>query len=145
MTLGLLEGIPHDRWTWQAFEGQNHAAWIGLHLLISDDWGPVGLGHPETRWVDRWQALLDGGPDPDPARWPSPASILEMMAQGHERYLACLSPLSDEDLSHPTRGALAEYAPVMGTLVDSHIWHEGFHGGQLSVIRKALRLPPVFG
>lgn len=145
MTLGLVADFPHDRWIWQGFEGQNHVAWTCMHLVLSDDWGPTSVGQPEKRFVERWEPRVSAGPDPDPAAWPSPDEILEMMAQAHTRYLSCLEALTDDDLAHPTQGPLAEYAPVLGTLVDSHVWHEGFHGGQIAVIRKALKLPPAWG
>ena len=145
MTLGLLADIPHEKWTWQLFEGQNHVAWTCLHLVLADDWGPTSVGQREKPFVDRWEALVSAGPDPDPARWPSPDALLEMMAQAHARYLSCLEALTDDDLTRPTQGALAPFAPVFGCLVDSHVWHEGFHGGQIAVIRKALNLPPAWG
>lgn len=145
MTLGLLADIPHDRWTWQLFDGQNHVAWTCLHLVLSDDWGPTSLGQSEKCFVERWQDLVSAGPDPTPSRWPSAAALLEMLEQAHSRYLDCLGALTEADLSRPTGGALAEFAPVLGTLVDSHIWHEGFHGGQIAVIRKGLGLPPAWG
>ncbi|NDD29772.1 MAG: DinB family protein [Proteobacteria bacterium] len=145
MTLGLLASLPPERWTWQGFPGQNHAAWIALHLAVADDWALVGMGRGEKRRLTAWDERVSGGPDADAARWPDRDEALVVLAEAHERYLAALHELTDADLIRPVEGALAEFAPEFGCLVDSHIWHEGFHGGQLSVVRKQLGLPPVWG
>lgn len=145
MTLGLLDGVPPQRWTWQSFPGQNHVAWTLMHLVIADDWGPTSLGDPSKRFVDRFGDLVGGGPDQAPDVWPSADDILRMMDEAHERFLACFDGITDTDLDRKTAGAIAEYAPDLGCLLDSHVWHEGFHGGQISVIRKGLGLPPRFG
>lgn len=145
MTLGLLEDIPPDRWCWQPLPGFNHAAWVAMHIALADDWGPTSLGQPEKRWVDRYGDLVSAGPADDTARWPSRDEIMAVMEASHERFMACFEGVTEADLERPTSGPIADFAPNLGTLLDSHIWHEGFHGGQLSVIRKALGLPPKFG
>lgn len=145
MTCGLIEDIPHDRWTWQQFPGQNHVSWIILHLTLADDWGPTSLGRPQKQFVERWESFMKAGPDANAGAWPKPETLLSMFNQAHEHFLGCFEGVTDEDLERRTSGPIAEYAPNLGTILDSHIWHEGFHGGQISVIRKALGLPPRFG
>lgn len=145
MTLGLIEDVPTDRWTWQSFAGQNHVAWTLMHLALSDDWGPTALGRPEKQFVGRYGELVAAGPSADPAGWPRADEILDILSNAHARFLACLDEIQDADLARKTSGPIAQYAPDLGTVLTSHIWHEGFHDGQLSVIRKALGMPPRFG
>ncbi len=143
MTLGLVEHIPHEQWTLQPVPGMNHVSWTLMHLLIAEDWGPTALGDPRRPWGEIYDVLVGRGPVPD--GWPEPDAILAALEASHARFLHALSGISDADLDRETSGAIAEYAPTLGTVLDSHIWHEGFHCGQLSVIRKSLALPPRFG
>jgi hypothetical protein len=144
ITLGLVEDVPRPRWTWQPVPGANHVAWTLVHLVVADDWGPASLGDPERRFA-HYERFLEGGPQDDPARYPDPDELLQALGQAHERLLGRLGTLQEADLDRPLTGPLSRYAPDVGTVLHSHIWHEGFHAGQIAVIRKALGLPPRFG
>jgi len=137
MTLGLVEGLPEHGWLHAPFPGANTVAWTLVHLLIADDWGPVSLG--ESRRLEGWDEVLAS------RSFPAPPAILEGLAEAHDRFVERVAELAEADLDRPTRGALAEYAPDLATLLHSHVWHEGFHGGQISVVRKSLGLAPRFG
>lgn len=145
MTLGLVADVPPEQWTFQPLPGVNHVAWCLLHLLLAEDWGPTALGDPRRLWGDRYGSLVAQGPIADPAAYPDAATVLNGLRQTHERFLALLEGVSDADLDRPTSGAISQFAPDLGTLLYSHVWHEGFHGGQIAVVRKALGLPPKFG
>jgi DinB superfamily len=145
MTLGLIEDIPDDQWTYQPFAGANHVAFNLLHLLVSSDWGPTALGDPAHPWVDLFEGVLKQGPLVDRASYPPKEVLLEALAAAQARFTGLLDRLRDEDLDRPTTGAIAEYAPTLGAVLDSHVWHEGFHCGEIAVIRKALGLGPRFG
>jgi uncharacterized damage-inducible protein DinB len=41
--------------------------------------------------------------------------------------------------------AWRKYAPTVADTISFFAWHEGYHAGQVSVLRKALGLPNAFG
>ncbi len=143
-TLGLVESIPDHLWTWQPFEGANHVAWTLLHLLVAQDWGPTALGDPQRDHACH-DELLARGPLSDRALYPGREEILEALARSQARFLERLDEIDEHDLSRETSGPIAAFAPNLGCVLDAHIWHEGFHAGQIAVIRKALGLPVAFG
>lgn len=144
MTLGLLEGIAESDWLHQPVPDGQHVRWILGHLAIADDWALVSLGLPRQR--TQLDAYFTGRPiTPDPNAYPQPQVLREHFDAAHEAYVSRLAAIDETDLQRTTSGPIADFAPNLATLVSSHVWHEGFHGGQLALIRRSLGLPVRWG
>ena len=58
--------------------------------------------------------------------------------------IAAVDKLSDTDFDTPTKGSMAKYAPTLGDLLVLTANHTLMHGGQFTVVRRALGKPVVF-
>jgi hypothetical protein len=67
------------------------------------------------------------------------------MRERRQALLSVLDGLSEEDLSKPTPPGSPEFLPDVASVFETAIWHEGLHSGQVSVVRKALGMPPLMG
>ena len=145
LTLGLLEGISLADWLYQPVANGQHVLWIVAHLTKSDDWALVSLGGSRRlTFLDQYfnKALPIVS---DATAYPSVEEVKALFDSAHHDFITRLSKIDESDLDRVTSGPIAEFAPNLGTLLVSHVWHEGFHCGQLAMIRRSLGLPVRWG
>ncbi len=146
MTLGLLQQIEGNQWFAQVVPGGQHALWIAGHFAVADDLGLRSVG-VERRFLEEFDGVF-GGSAPvtgDAGAYPDVPRVLRCVEEAHERFIGALERVTEADLARESSGAISEFAPDLGTLVSAHVWHEGFHTGQLALIRRGLGLPVCFG
>lgn len=145
MTTGLLEGLAERHGLHQPVAGGQHALWIVGHLALADDWGLVSLGSARRlASMDRFFA----GSAPiaaDASAYPPVEEAMRCLESAHEGLITRLGEIDEADLDRMTSGPIAAFAPDLATLLMSHVWHEGFHTGQLALIRRSLGLAVRWG
>ena len=145
-TLALVDDIPFDAMQLQAAPDQRHPTWILGHLLLADTYLLFLLGI-EALADDAPTLLEHFGPASAPAARPDYYSKLQLMdrlRRTNVDRLARVVVMSDLDLAQPIPDALlAQAQPTIGHHLHSLVFHEGYHGGQLSSWRKTHGLPAV--
>ncbi|MBU0641554.1 MAG: DinB family protein [Planctomycetes bacterium] len=145
-TLGLLEEIPADKACHQIFPGANHALWIVGHLAAGENSFLTSLAGVTTDFPAEWNDLFATGstPHPDPGKYPTLTEVRAQLDRRREELIRWFKDMSDEQLAAPLPAEYEAFARNHAALLPSIAWHEGLHAGQLTVIRKALGLPPRF-
>jgi hypothetical protein len=146
ITLGMLEDIPHDRWCLQPIPDANHAMWIGGHLAATDDFFLVKVGGRTSALPAGWNELFATSSKPvsDLGAYPAPSEIQRQLADRRKDLKSWFQSLKEPELLAPLPGGM-RFAANVAELMPSVAWHEAWHGGQLSLVRKALGLAPKFG
>lgn len=146
-TLALVADVSQEQMCLQASQGEQHPAWVLGHLLLADSYLLFLLeaeGLP-----DDFQALLDtygpeASPSADLARYDTRADLVQRLASTNARRVAAVRALPDAGFERPMSDAvLARTQPTIGHHLQSQVFHEGYHAGQLSAWRRAHGLPPV--
>jgi len=134
-----------QQWTFQAHPACNHALWFAGHMATSDNFFLSLVAPEKATQLPDFQARFGMGSQPtnDPAAYPSPESVQEVMRERRQALLAVLDSFSDEDLARKTPAGAPEFLPDVGSVFELAIWHEGQHSGQLSVARRALGHKPL--
>jgi hypothetical protein len=146
-TLSLVAGVPQSAACSQAFEGEHHPAWIVGHLLLADSYLLHLLGVEELG-SDFSRLLTCFGPGATPTPEPGPYDSLDVLVArlrdtGEERVVA-VHQLAAADYSRPLPDpVLARVQPTIGHHLNTLIYHEGYHGGQLAAWRRNHHLPPA--
>lgn len=128
--------------------GANNVAWQLAHLATAESFllngqlpgvtypelpaGIVGLGTERT-----------GRTDPEGGYLPK-AQYLEWLDKVRAATVAAVEKLTDADLDRPVTNSMAKFAPTLGALLILTANHTLMHGGQFSVVRRALNKPVVF-
>ena len=66
----------------------------------------------------------------------------------HERRATLIdwfSAMGADELAEPLPDDLQAFAPNRAALMPSIAWHEGFHAGQLTAVRRSLGMESMFG
>ncbi len=144
-TLRMVQDIPTDKLTYQPVPNANHALWILGHLARSDDLFQSELGGRKSVLDASWAKVFDTGTKPvsDRKTYPPIEQIKVGLDRSHKALVEWLASLDEQKLASPLPGDWAKFAPTYGDVAGSITWHEGFHAGQLSVIRRGLGLPPT--
>lgn len=152
-TLKLLEGFPPDKLcTIPDFKAggacAHHVIWLMGHMATTDEYFLKTLGGIESLTLsDEWHTIFGGGSKPvaDPSKYPSADELRRAMSEQHEKLVGWFASRSPEELAAPMPEKWRKYAPTLADFAFFLAWHEGYHGGQLSVLRKAFGLAPAFG
>jgi uncharacterized damage-inducible protein DinB len=146
-TLAFFEDIPADQLCHSPVSGGNHALWILGHLAQTDDFFLNALGGEPAALPEEYASLFGMGSTPvtDPSAYPSVDDIKTAMAAQRERMVSWFSGMSAERLDAPLQGDFSRFATSHANLMSSLAWHEGLHAGQLTMIRRSVKLAPKFG
>lgn len=149
----VLEGFPSDKITLlpEFKDGgavANHALWIAGHLATTDDWFLQQMGvSAELELCSSWHETFGGGSKPvdHASTYPAYSDVLESLKTQRDRLIAWFSARSEAELAAPSPEKWSKYAPTVADFAFFLAWHEGYHAGQLSVVRKQVGLGPAFG
>lgn len=147
MLSALLKDWPQDKWTFQNAPSDGHALWQMGHLAMTYAWVENSLVGTKPEFPERYNALFGFGSKPvdNPALYPSVAEVRSAMERGWERVAKITGAMKESDLAKAPAGDTGGMAKDKGEMVRLLVWHEGWHQGQLSSLRKALGLPGVLG
>jgi uncharacterized damage-inducible protein DinB len=82
---------------------------------------------------------------PDPNDYPPPESVLALMRECRAAFLAVLENLSEADLTKPAPKGGPGFIKDIAGFFEFVVFHESTHMGQVTVARRALGHPPLFG
>jgi uncharacterized damage-inducible protein DinB len=134
-----------EQWVFQVHPQCNHALWFVGHMATIDNFFLSLVAPDKTRPMPELQSQFGMGSQPtnDPAAYPPPDSVLEVMNERRAALLAALDGMTDDDLAQKTPSGAPEFLPDVASVFELAIWHEGQHNGQLSVTRRALGHKPL--
>lgn len=145
-TLALAADIPPEKMQLQTARDERHPAWLLGHLLLADTYLLSLLAVQPL--ADDFRLLLERyGPSSMPAaqgEYDSKQELIDRLTWTHGLRLARIRTMTAQDLAQPMPDAvLARAQPTLAHHLQSLVFHEGYHGGQLSSWRKAHRFSPV--
>ncbi len=142
-TLKLVQDIPPDKLTYQPASSTNHALWVLGHLACTDNYFLTSLAKLEPVIEESWNKLFGMGSEPtdDPQRYPSPDEVKAGLEKARTALAAWFQSMDEHQLLSPLPDEMSSFAPNFAALMCSIAWHEGFHAGQLSAVRRSLGLP----
>jgi hypothetical protein len=146
-TLSLAAEIAPEQMTRQSVAGERHPAWILGHLLLSDTY-LLFLLKARDLSADFSQLLKKYGPEAPPAsqpeRYDPRDKLVARLNETNAIRIERVGGMTAEELSRPTPDpVLARTQPSIGQHIQSLVFHEGYHAGQLSAWRKARGLTPT--
>lgn len=141
----VIESIPADQAMYQASESDNHLLWTVGHLASTYDWFLLLLTGRKGGISDEHHRLFgyQSRPVSDPAAYPPLAEVKERYRAAFRRFMAAAKALKPADLGKPPAAESHGFARTRHELLLRAAWHEGWHTGQLSSLRRALGLPPL--
>jgi uncharacterized damage-inducible protein DinB len=146
---GMLASFKTPKeWTHQVHPSANHAMWFAGHMASADNFFVGAIVPTKTITMPPGYKEMFGmgsKPSPNPAEYPPPEEVLRVMRERRQALLSALDSLSEADLSKPVPKGGPEFIKDLAGMFEMAIWHEGLHTGQLSIARRALGNPPLFG
>ena len=145
-TASIVKDWPADKWTAQPSGLANHAVWSLGHLAVSMPFFASVAGVTISPLPESYGPLFSAGTKPTAAAtdYPPAAEVVAAFTQATADFIAAIEKLTDADLAQPSPKADGFFAITKLDAVARASWHEGWHTGQLVLVRKALGLPPLF-
>lgn len=139
-TLALVADVSSGAMRWQAAPGERHPAWILGHLLLADAYLLFLFGTQPL--PDDFSGLIERyGPASTPdatTRYDSRDQLIDRLGRANVVRTGHVSAMSARDLARPLADALlAQVQPTIGHHLQSLVFHEGYHSGQLSAWRRS--------
>jgi uncharacterized damage-inducible protein DinB len=143
----MTDDIPADRVTFQPVAGNNHVLWVLGHVAYSDDVIRCTLEGGASTFPKEWAPLFKDGSEPtdDAKRYPAPAELRRVLGETRQALIKWFSSMNEAQLAKPLPKSWQAFARSQGELMSSIAAHETFHAGQLSAVRRALKLGRKLG
>lgn len=145
-TRDLLHGISEEQSVHRRADGEPHAMWIVGHLAVSDEWIEGMIAPFESRLPPIYKALFGHrtNASSDATVYPPFEEAVRHCEAARRSLIQTVRRASETELLRPLGDAGVGLATDPLDAVNKIAWHEGWHGGQLSRIRRSLGLPGVF-
>ncbi len=148
-TLELLEATPPERWFEIPAGFPSNIAWQVGHLTVSQ-YGLLMFRIRGRRPEDldlipgKFRKAYGRGSTPhdDATAQPTPAELLERMAQVYELAKVELAQVTADTLLEPVDMPYAAYPNKLGAILFCPL-HEQIHAGQMGVLRRGLGLDAI--
>lgn len=150
-SLKLLEGVDDRLWFRQPAEGVTHIAWQVGHLAAAQYMLCVTRLRGE---LPEDQELFGPGvrdlfirgsvPAADPAKYPSPGELREILDRVHALARATAMAQSDAELAAT---AIGKPHSLFDTKMGALFWcarHEMLHAGQIGLLKRLLGIPAAW-
>lgn len=126
----------------------NNIAWQLAHLIVAEkfllDGQLPGVVYPEPPAAITSLGIERTGKLDPPEGYLPKVQYLEWCKKMRDATLAAVDKLSDSDFDRPNTNSMAKFAPTLGALLILVANHTLMHGGQFSVVRRALDKPVIF-
>jgi hypothetical protein len=141
----LLKDWPADKLTYQSSPTDGHALWTIGHLATGYSWFAGLLDGQTAELPETYNALFGYGSKPtgDASAYPSRAEVQAVHEKAWQRVLDAAKKLKDADLAKPPAMDSHGLAKSKLEVIRLICWHDGWHQGQVSSLRKAIGLPGV--
>ncbi len=142
---GLLDSVPSDKLTFQPAPTDNHALWTIGHLATAYSWFASLIDGKHATLPDTYNALFGykSVPVGDASIYPHVAEIKRHYTAAYKRLTDAIAALKPTDMNKPTVAESHGFASSRLDAIHKAAWHDGWHSGQISSIRRALSLPPM--
>lgn len=146
----LIAVLDGDDWFHRVHDRANHPLWIVGHLGLADNalaskFAPGTANKPEG-WDDLFWM---GSRIQDRSAYPPVDEVLAYFRERRETLLEVIKGLDDSVFEQPAPGpdepSPIAGAPNLGEMFLFFSRHESLHGGQLSLVHRALGHAPLVG
>ncbi len=143
LTARLVSGFPPDKLTYQSHPTENHLLWQVGHLATGYSWFASMLDGGSGSLGESFDKLFgyQSKPVPDAAEYPPLSDVQRVQDEQYARLLAAAKKVKDSDAAGTMESG--GFAKNKIDLIGKVSWHEGWHQGQISSLRRALGLPSV--
>jgi uncharacterized damage-inducible protein DinB len=142
-TLNLVEDLREEQMCRQSAAGENPPAWILGHLLLADTYLLSMLKVRELS-ADFAELLSKYGPNPTLADYDSKQFLVERLTETGSLRTDAIRRIKNLDQPTPDE-TLVRTQPTIGHHLQTLVFHEGHHCGNIAAWRKAQNLPAVKG
>jgi hypothetical protein len=144
-----IDTVPADKATFQTHATCNHVLWTLGHLASTYNWlsttiDPTGATTPKL--PETYKALFTGEckPTADPSRYPPLAEVRKNYDAAFGAFLKLVEGLKESDLWTKPASDTGGFCSSKIDAAYKCAWHDGWHLGQVTDIRRTLALPSIF-
>ncbi len=145
--LDMMSGIPDDKACAQVEGNPNHKLWTIGHMARSAEWFANMIDGKPLTLPASWEGLFGMGSKPtgDASQYPGLAEVRAAYDAAWARLIGAVRALNDAELAKPPTGETGGFLKDKLDSLNKCAWHEGWHLGQISLLRKALGGTPMMG
>lgn len=145
--MDVIEDYPEDKALYQSAPTDNHLLWTLGHLAVTNGWvlsliealPPDAL--PEAYWKQfGYQSEVVASAD----AYPPYAEVRDAYDRLHDLFMSAMNDSGDDVYTRSLEEKSHGFAKDFGDAALRMAWHEGWHAGQLSSLRRAIGLGPAF-
>ena len=137
------QGIPAEKWLARPSDHSNHLLWIAGHVVVHRALIPKLLGR---EWSAPWAKVFARGAKlAAPEQLPAVEEILRAWVEVSEMLTASLTSAAADVVAQPVKTQLPSFDGTIGGSIAFLSFHETYHMGQMSYLRKWLGYGQVVG
>jgi uncharacterized damage-inducible protein DinB len=137
------QGIPPEKWLTRPSNDSNHLLWVAGHIVVHR---AIILKLLGLAWLAPWAKLFARGAKLlAPEQYPEPGEIQHAWDDVSQKLSASLATVPAEVLAKPAPKESPSFDGTVGGQIAFLCFHETYHVGQMSYLRKWLGYGQVVG
>lgn len=143
----LLKGFPSANLLTQNAATDGHVLWQVGHLGLSASWFASLIDGAPVGVPAKYNELFGPGskPMPDGGIYPAYSDVSRYYETEFKRLCEAAEQTPDIDITLPPAFDSGGFVNDRLHAIELCVWHEGWHGGQISTLRRSLGLPGIMG
>lgn len=147
---GLLsKGVadfPEDKRTFQLSPHDNHLIWTLGHLATTYNWFTGLVGGTPAKLPESFDKAFghEVKPMSDPKAYPPLGEVKKQFEATFNVFIKAVEALPESEVTSACVGETHGFVRDRLDVIEKAAWHEGWHTGQISTLRRALGLKSMF-
>lgn len=143
LTGHLTADFPEEHLLHQTCPTDNHVLWTLGHLAMTYSWCASLIDGKLAPLPETYQGMFGykSVPSPDAGKYPGAADVRRQHHVAFARLMEAIGGLRPEDAHKPPAADSFGFAVDRLDVVYKACWHEGWHQGQISTLRRSLGMP----
>lgn len=144
-TEAMVHSFPEEKAVFQTSPTDNHLLWNIGHLATAYSWFASLIDGRKAELPGQYDQLFGYKSQPvaDTRVYPPLDEVKANYASAYQRLIDAAAAMKDDEVYSPTKEESHGFAASRVEVVYKAAWHDGWHSGQISSLRRGLGLQPI--
>lgn len=144
-TEAMVHSFPEEKAVFQTSPTDNHLLWNIGHLATAYSWFASLIDGRKAELPGQYDQLFGYKSQPvaDTRVYPPLDEVKANYASAYQRLIDAAAAMKDDEVYASTKEESHGFAASRVEVVYKAAWHDGWHSGQISSLRRGLGLQPI--
>lgn len=142
-----ITDFPEDKLVYQSFPEENHVMWTAGHMATTYAWWCSFITKDVSPPPETFRAVFNNKMKPvaDRSAYPAMSEVMTELDRQYQIFITAVEAIPESDYFSAPLADSGGFLKNKLDVITGQNHHIGWHTGQVSSIRRALKMPSLYG